>query len=110
MRPYGLDGKWPDSYFKAMIQLSKPIKLFHLSIAIGSPSLCRPSDKAKHYKYALSASDAIFTRSCRLPWDAVQRALDLVEWWRNGSRGVSAEARYAAGAWASKNLVAYAPL
>ena len=95
-----------DSYFKSMTRLTTPMKIFHLEIAIGSPELCRPNKG-----HAITASEAIYTKACRLPWDALWRAVTLVHWWRDGPQGgKTPEARYRAGAWASKTLVAYAPL
>lgn len=103
VRPYGFDGGWPDSYFRNPIRAVSPPRLYHMALSIGSPSLCRP-DRG----FAVTAGEAVMARACDLPWHSLRHALDIVRWWREGSKG-TADSRYIGGAWASKNIVAYPP-
>ena len=107
VRPYGFDGLWPDSYFRNMLRLARPHKIFHMLLSIGSPELCHPS-----HGYAVTAQTASYVKFCRLPWVALIRALRVVAWWRLPDVGprfkLPPDERYALGAFASKNLVAYA--
>ena len=126
VRPYGFDGGWPDSYFRRPLKLASPAKIFHLLISVASPELCSPN-----HGFAITSSTAVYAKRCVLPWESLRRALDVVLWWHHGAgrggerptRDTSSrphqlgsrkhsmlpEERYAAGAWASKNHLAYAP-
>ena len=107
VRPYGFDGLWPDSYFRNMLRLARPQKIFHMLLSIGSPELCHPS-----HGYAVTAQTASYVKFCKLPWLALIRALRVVVWWRSPGAGprskLPPDDRYALGSFASKNLVAYA--
>ena len=104
VRPYGFDGSWPDSYFRSPIRAVSPPRIFHLTVAIGAPELCRPNRG-----FAITISDALSARACTLPWATLRHALRIVRWWRDGDRGSETpESRYVSGSWASKTIVAYA--
>ena len=106
-RPYGFEGLWPDSCFKNVLNLARPPRLFHLTISMGSPELCRPN-----YGYVITKQVASYARGCTLPWESLRRALERVAFFRLGTarlkNAATPEERYVNAPPTTKTVVAYA--
>ena len=115
VRPYGFEGGSANRYYKEPLEHPKgePVRVFYMSIAIGSPELCAPNSG-----FAIAPQFAAYVKHCTLPWEALKRAIRVITWWRTGKPArpragggtdSSPESRYAQGAWATRHMVAYAP-
>ena len=112
-RPWGFDGVWADEYFRTVFHRARPIKIFHMTISVGSPELCFHTHP-RPPRWQITTGVASTTRECKLPWETLRHALGIVRWWRFGPDGPR-EAhngpawRYISGSHFSRQLVAYAP-